>query len=173
MQPLCTSPSHRTPHGSKSHIVQKSCCPGRKAPGKQWQRGTGLSESAWERQDSGDKPTASLPVPTSSSWRKVPVAPGPAPLVVPARAGSAPLDRLLASPHMTHGNAHPVPASTWSTASFSGAEQGACRHPTPARSNSHYQAAVLCSPQLHSHVGTAQTEISAQPSWGRTGIQHS
>lgn len=49
MQPLSTSLSHRSPHSSKSHIVHKSCCPGRKAPGNQWQRGTGLSESAWER----------------------------------------------------------------------------------------------------------------------------
>lgn len=49
MQLLCTSPSCRSPHGSKSNIVQKNCCPSRKGPGKQWQRGTGLSESACER----------------------------------------------------------------------------------------------------------------------------
>lgn len=133
--------------------------------------------SLGETPDSGDKPPASLPVPTSSSWRKVPGAPRPAPQVVPARAGSASAsalpDRLLSSPQVPHWNTHPVRASTWGTASFSGAEQGACRHPTPARSNFHCQAAVLCSPQPHSHVGTAQPGTPAQPSWGRTGTQHS
>lgn len=105
------------------------------------------------------------------------MAPGPTAQVVPARAGSAPastpLNRLLASRQVPHWNTHPVPASTWGTASVSGAEQEAGRHPTPAVSNSHCQAAVLCSPQLHSHVGTAQTGTPAQPSWGRMGIQHS
>lgn len=57
------------------------------------------------------------------------MAPGPTAQVVPARAGSAPasapLDRLLAPCQVPHWNTHPVPASTWGTASVSGAEQEA------------------------------------------------
>lgn len=69
---------------------------------------------------------------------------------------------------------HPPSASLCPRHSqFQWGRAGGMQASNPSRLQLHCQAAVLSSPQLHSHVGTAQSGTPAQPSWGRMGIQDS
>lgn len=187
-----TSPSHGSPHGSKSLIVQQSCCPGREAPGKQQQRGTGLSEPPWKRHQPQETklPLLSLSQPAppatggeggvSPGGLQTPLPRWPQPGQGVFEPASAPPDRPLTEPFSPHNTGqHPTRAPTqrqslsWGTASSSGAKQGGTQASDPRRGQPPAEEPCCAGHgSAPTHAGTAQPGLGqdgtpAQPSWAR------